>query len=305
MTDKSIDSFRCGLVAVIGRPNVGKSTLVNAIVGEKVSITTHKPQTTRHRILGIKTTDQYQIILADTPGFHLDGKQAINHYMNRTALRSLHDVDLVLFVSETNRWHDEEQSLLAKLEGSSAPVFAVINKIDMIKDKQQLLPVLGEMQKRFPFAGLVPISAKSGNGVEQLEATLAQALPVREFYYDPDQFTDKSLRFIAAELLREQLYLVLSQELPYAVTVEIEAFEEEENINRIAALIWVSKSGHKSIVIGKAGERLKRINQHARIAMEKAFGKKVFLNVWVKVKDDWNDNLRALNSLGYDEIGKL
>lgn len=305
MNKPDTDNFHCGFVAIVGRPNVGKSTLVNAIVGEKVSITTHKPQTTRHRILGIKTCNNYQIVLADTPGFHLGARQAINHYMNRTALNVLHEVDLVLFVVEPKAWNKEEENLLSRLEKANVPVFAAVNKVDKLKDKQKLLPVLAEMQQRFPFAGLIPVSARTGDGVAELESLLASHLPIGDAYYDPDQFTDKSLRFIAAELLREQLYLGLGQELPYAVTVEIEAFEEDESIDRIAAVVWVAKSGHKSIVIGKGGAKLKTISSNARLAMEEAFGKQVFLNVWVKVKDDWNDSERALHSLGYSDLGKF
>lgn len=297
------EQFRCGFVAVIGRPNVGKSTLVNALVGEKVSITTHKPQTTRHRILGIKTKADYQIVLVDTPGFHLREKQAINRYMNRAALGALHDVDLVLLVVEVGQWGEEEESLLVRLEQNQVilPVFALINKIDTIENKTALLPFIKQLQQRFAFSEVVPLSARTNEGVDRLEELLSPCLPEGGALYDDDQYTDRSLRFIAAELLREQLYLNLRQELPYAITVEIEAFEEQQGINRIAAVIWVAKPGHKGIIIGKQGAGLKRIGEQARLSMEASFAKKVFLNLWVKVKEDWNDNDRILHSLGYQD----
>ena len=293
--------FRAGFVSVIGRPNVGKSTLVNALVGQKVSIVTHKAQTTRHRILGIKTTDTCQIILVDTPGYHLRGPHAINRMMNKAALSALHDVDVVLLIVEACQWRDDEQKLVTLLERTSVPVIAVLNKIDLIADKNRLLPFIAELNTCRRFEAIIPVSAKIGQGLELLEQEVVEHLPVSHPFYDSDDITDKSLRFQAAELLREQLYLTLNEELPYASSVEIEAFEESDKVYRIAAVIWVAKAGQKGIVIGKQGAGLKTIAQRARMAMEAAFRKRVYLDVWVKTKTGWNDDERILRKLGYQD----
>ncbi|GIX22046.1 MAG: GTPase Era [Gammaproteobacteria bacterium] len=290
---------RCGLVAVVGRPNVGKSTLVNALVGQKVSIVTPKPQTTRHRILGIKTRPDVQLVLVDTPGLHLDQKHALNRYMNRAALAAVADVDAVLLVVEPGRWGAPEDRLLEALAGFSGPVVVALNKIDTLRNKALLLPEIEALAARGDFAAIVPVSARLGDGLDRLENVLFERLPPGPFLYEPDQISDKPLRFIAAELLREQLFLALHQELPYALTVEIEAFEEEEGLIRIAAVIWVAKRSHKAIVIGRGGERLKDVGRRARLAMREAFGKPVHLRTWVKVREDWHDDERALRSLGY------
>ncbi|MBN1378087.1 MAG: GTPase Era [Gammaproteobacteria bacterium] len=291
--------FKSGFVSVIGRPNVGKSTLVNAVVGQKVSIVTHKAQTTRHRILGIKSSSHYQIVLVDTPGYHLNAKQAINKMMNKATLSALHEVEAVIFVVEACQWRDEEQTLITQIEKIKVPVFVAVNKIDLIHDKDRLLPYISKLSSIYRFAAIVPISARSAQGVDLLEKEIIGVLPAGLPIYELDDVTDKNLRFQAAELIREQLYLALSQELPYAATVEIEAFEETEKIFRIAAIIWVSRASHKGIVIGKQGAGLKSIAQSARLSMESAFQKKIYLNVWVKVKEGWNDDERALHKMGY------
>lgn len=299
MADEAAETTRCGIVAVVGRPNVGKSTLVNALVGQKISIVTHKPQTTRHRIMGIKSTASYQLVLVDTPGFHIEQKQAINRHMNRAALNALRDVDLVIFVTQPGRWGDEEERLLARLPAGGVPVLAAINKADLCRDKTRLLPELQALSARHPFEALVPVSARTGDGVDALEHEAAGRLPPGPFLFDAEQVSDKSLRFIAAELIREQLYIALQEELPYSVTVEIEAFEEEAHLIRIGAVIWVAKAGHKAIVIGRGGRVLKKVGKSARKAMEAAFETRVFVELWTKVKEGWNDDERALQSLGY------
>lgn len=291
--------FKSGYVAIVGRPNVGKSTLLNTLVGQKISIATHKPQTTRHKILGIKTTGHYQMIFVDTPGFHLGETRAINRYMNRAALSALRDVDVVLFVIEAGRWKAEDQALLEKIPDSGVPVIAVVNKVDSVRDKKELLPFMAALAERFAFHALLPVSARNREGVDQLERVIGDRLPRAPAYFDADQVTDKSLRFLTAEIIREKLYLALRQELPYSLTVEIEAFSEEPELNSISAVIWVEKSSHKGMVIGKQGQGLKAVGKAARKAMEALFEKKVFLQLWVKVKTDWSDDERALQSLGY------
>lgn len=293
--------FKSGYIAIVGRPNVGKSTLLNTLVGQKISITTHKPQTTRHKILGIKTTEQYQMVFVDTPGFHLGETRAINKYMNRAALSALHEVDAILFVVEAGRWKAEDQSLLEKIPEGRAPVIVVVNKVDTVNDKKELLPFMAELAGRFTFHSLLPVSARNGDGLDRLEKIVGDCLPQAPAFFDADQITDKSQRFLAAEIIREKLYLALQQELPYALTVEIEAFSEEPEINNISAVIWVEKSSHKGMVIGKRGAGLKAVGQAARKAMEELFEKKVFLQLWVKVKSDWSDDERALRSLGYQD----
>lgn len=293
--------FKSGYIAIAGRPNVGKSTLLNALVGQKISITTHKPQTTRHKVLGIKTTEHFQMVFVDTPGFHLGESRALNRYMNRAALSALHEVDVVLFVVEAGRWKVEDQSLLEKVPNNQGPVIAVVNKVDAVSDKKELLPYIAELASRFTFHALLPVSARDGEGLDRLEEIIGECLPQAPAYFDADQVTDKSQRFLAAEIIREKLYLVLRQELPYALTVEIEAFSEEPEINHISAVIWVEKNSHKGMVIGKRGAGLKAVGQAARKAMEELFEKKVFLQLWVKVKSDWSDDERALRSLGYQD----
>lgn len=298
---KTILNHRCGYVAIVGRPNVGKSTLLNYLLGQKLSITSHKPQTTRHRILGIKTTNEAQIIYVDTPGIHLGGKKAMNKYLNRAASTAMADVDVVIFVVEGTKWTDEDQAVCEKVEASGLPAILVINKIDKLEDKQVLLPHLQKLSEKMKFAAVMPVSARKGDGLDALEFEVIAHLSEAEAFFPEDQITDRSERFIAAELIREKLFRILGQELPYALSVEIETFEEAENIRRISAIIWVERDGQKAIIIGKGGLQLKKVGEQARIDMETFFGSKVFLKLWVKVKQGWSDDERALRSLGYEE----
>ncbi len=294
--------FRSGYIAVIGRPNVGKSTLINRILGQKLCITSRRPQTTRHRILGIKTTDAAQIIYVDTPGLHSDGKKAMNRYLNRTAAASIEDVDVIAFVVDGQSWTEEDQRVLNRIQkDAKAPVVLVLNKVDKLADKSVLLPKIEQLAAQYQFADVVPISARKGMNIETLESTLTGLLPAGELIYDAEQLTDRSSRFLAAEMVREKLFRHLGQELPYSLTVEIEQFLEEGNLYRISAVIYVERSGQKSIVIGKKGELLKQVGQDAREEMEKLFGCKVFLQLWVKVREGWSDNERVLRNLGYND----
>lgn len=294
--------FRSGYIAVIGRPNVGKSTLINRILGQKLCITSRRPQTTRHRILGIKTTDVAQLIYVDTPGLHSDGKKAMNRYLNRTAAASIEDVDVIAFVVDGQSWTEEDQRVLNRIEkDAKAPVVLVLNKIDKLADKATLLPKIEQLAAQYKFADVVPISARKGVNIETLETTLSALLPAGELIYDAEQLTDRSSRFLAAEMVREKLFRHLGQELPYSLTVEIEQFLEEGNLYRISAVIYVERSGQKSIVIGKKGELLKQVGQDAREDMEKLFGCKIFLQLWVKVREGWSDNERVLRNLGYND----
>ena len=295
------NAFHCGYVAIVGRPNVGKSTLLNRILGQKISITANRPQTTRHRILGIKTTSLSQVVYVDTPGLHLGGKRAINRYMNRTATGSISDVDVVLFVIEGMRWTEEDEHVLDRLKKTSAPVFLVVNKLDSIASKEDLLPHLKALSAKRDFVQIIPLSAQTGEGVDRLEAEIEAILPVSTPFFPEDQITDRSERFLAAELLREKLVRLLTQELPYSTTVEIEKFSIENGVRHIHAVIWVEREGQKGIIIGKKGQTLKKIGELARKDMERAFDGKVFLQLWVKVRSGWSDDERALRSLGYQD----
>jgi GTP-binding protein Era len=292
-------TFRCGTLAVIGRPNVGKSTLTNRLVGAKVSITSKKAQTTRHRIHGILTTDACQYIFVDTPGFQTAHRNALNRIMNRSVTQALADVDVVLFVIEAGRWGTGEKEIL-RLLPSDRKVLLIINKIDRLADKSRLLPFIAEVSREYDFAEIVPLSAEKGQGTRELLAAAAKYLPESPPFFDADDITDRSERFLAAELLREKLFRNLGEELPYGLTVEIEKFEEEGALRRIYAAIVVDREAYKAIVIGKGGERLKRISSDARADMERLFGGKVWLETWVKVKGGWADDERALKSLGYE-----
>lgn len=293
------ENFRTGYVAIIGRPNVGKSTLTNRLVGAKVSITSRKAQTTRHRIHGVLTTDNTQYIFVDTPGFQTTHTNALNRLMNRSVTSSFADVDVILLVIEAGRWGAGEEALLAMLpEGK--PVILAINKIDRWEDKGQLLPFITKLSTEHQFAEIVPLSAEKGMGTEALLKTVATYLPVMLPVFDVDDITDRSERFLASEILREKLFRNLGEELPYGLAVEIEKFEQEGDLRRIFAAIIVDRSAHKIMVIGKSGERLKRISTDARRDMEKLFGGKVWLETWIKVKTGWADDERALKSLGYE-----
>lgn len=294
--------FKSGYIAIIGRPNVGKSTLINRILGQKLCITSRRPQTTRHRVLGIKTTEHSQLIYVDTPGLHTQAKRAMNRYMNRAASSSIEDVDVILFVVDGLNWNDDDKQVLSRLkQNANCPVILVLNKVDKLEDKAALLPQIERLLSQFDFADIVPISARKGINIDQLEQQITQLIPEGELIFPEDQLTDRSSRFLAAELVREKLFRQLGQELPYSLTVEIEEFKTEGNMYRIGAVIYVERSGQKSIVIGKKGELLKTVGREARIEMEKLFDMKVFLQLWVKVRDGWSDNERMLKNLGYND----
>ncbi len=305
MSEVPIESFKSGYVAIIGRPNVGKSTLINNVLGQKLCITSRRPQTTRHRILGIKTTKISQLIYVDTPGLHPDNKRAMNRYLNRAAAGSIGGVDVILFLIEGLVWTDDDALVLDRLRShAQAPVILVINKVDKLEDKGELLPQIEKLSVEFEFAGIVPISARRGQNVDTLEKTVLKFMPEGELIYPEEQFTDRSSRFLASELVREKLFRHLGQELPYSLTVEIEEFDEQDpKMLRIGAVIYVERAGQKGIVIGKGGELLKSIGKEARIEMQSLFDTKVFLRLWVKVRDGWSDNERMLQNLGYkDEL---
>ncbi len=291
---------RCGMIAIVGRPNVGKSTLLNHMIGQKLCITSRKPQTTRHLILGVKTAEDAQMIFVDTPGMHRGGKHAMNQRMNRAAASVLHDVDVVIWVVDRAIWTEEDNQVLDRLKGVEHPVVLVINKIDEVTDKSVLLPLIATYSERREFAAIVPVSALQKTGLDTLEQTLLPHLPASDFIYPEDQLTDKSERFFAAEIIREKIIRQLGEELPYQTAVEIEQFVQDGNLLRIAGLILVEKEGQKKIVIGDGGERLKKIGQQARIDMEEMFGHKVMLKLWVKVRRGWADSERTLNSLGIE-----
>lgn len=293
--------FRCGYVALVGRPNVGKSTLMNHLIGQKISITSSKPQTTRHRIIGIKTATDYQAVFVDTPGLHLNAKKAVNRYMNRTAKSTLADVDLIIFVVEAGRWTADDENVLRQVRATAVPVVLAVNKIDHLKDKAELLPLLQNLGRKMDFAALVPVSALRRDNLEELAKVVAQHLPENAPFYAEDQITDRSSRFLAAEIVREKLMRTLGQELPYELTVEIEQFKEQDGLLNIAAVIWIERDSQKPIVIGKGGNVLKKVGRLARTDMEKLFETKVYLQLWVKVKEGWSDDERALSSLGYTE----
>jgi GTPase len=290
---------RHGYIAIIGRPNVGKSTLLNRLVGQKLAITSDKPQTTRHSLLGTKTRPEGQLVYVDTPGIHQRRNDAMNRYLNRTARGASLEVDAVLFVVEALRWTEEDEIALATLEGRQTPVILVVNKVDRVNPKERLLPFLQEMADRYAFHEVIPLSALRQKGMDNLERRLLELLPEGENLFPEDQLSDRSERFFAAELLREQLTRRYGQEIPYALTVEIERFEEEGNLYRIAAVVWVERPGQKKILIGERGGALKDVATQARLEMERFFDRKVFLHVWVKVRESWSDDENALVRLGY------
>ncbi|MDR1162699.1 MAG: GTPase Era [Candidatus Accumulibacter sp.] len=292
--------MKSGFIAIVGRPNVGKSTLLNRLVGEKISIVSRKAQTTRHRITGILTREDAQFAFVDTPGFQTKYVNALNRAINRSVKHALTDVDVVVFVVEAASFGAEDTTVL-KLLPKNRPVILAVNKIDKIGDKALLLPLLSEFSSLFPFAAIVPISAAKGRQTDDLLDEIRAYLPNEGLLFDKDEITDKSERFLAAEYVREKLFRLIGDELPYAATVEIEKFETEASLRRIAAVVVVGRSAHKGIVIGKGGETLKRIATEARQDMEKCFGGKVFLEVFVRVQSGWNDDERLLKSLGYLE----
>jgi GTP-binding protein Era len=290
---------RSGYIAIVGRPNVGKSTLLNRLIGEKISIVSRKAQTTRHRVTGILTEDNAQYVFVDTPGFQTKFSNALNRAMNRGVTQTLGDVDVVIFVVEAGRFDAKDKAVI-KLLPPDRPVILVVNKTDQIKDKSTLFPFLAEVAAAYDFAAVVPVSAAKGKQTDELLAEARKHLPNEGYLFDEDEITDKSERFLASEYIREKVFRLLGDELPYATAVEIEKFEVEGGLRRIFAAIVVDREGHKAIVIGKGGEQLKRIASEARQDMERLFDGKVYLEVWVKVKSGWNDDERLLKSLGYE-----
>ncbi len=292
----------CGFVAIVGRPNVGKSTLLNHLLGQKISITSRKPQTTRHRIMGIFTDDDAQILFVDTPGLHREEARTINRFMNRAASSAIADVDAVVFIVDAANWTDDDELVLERLQTANCPVILFLNKVDRIGEKESLLPKMQAIADKFAFHEVFPGSALKGVNLDKLLATLKTLMPAGTPLFPEDHITDRSERFLAAELIREKLMRSLGEELPYATTVEIERFKlDDSGMLRINGLILVERAGQKSIVIGKQGQRLKQIGRDARLDMETMFDRKVFLELWVKVKDGWADDERALRSLGYDD----
>lgn len=298
-TEVATQKFHAGYLAIVGCPNVGKSTLMNRLIGAKVSITSKKAQTTRHRIHGILTSATHQYVFVDTPGFQMQHRNALNRAMNRAVTGAMTDIDVVLFVIEANRWRAEDGKVLERLQ-ADIPVVLVISKIDRLTDKNTLLPFMASMAEQHKFSEIVPISAERGDNIDTLLQVLGRYLPEADPIFGPDDLTDRSERFLAAELLREKLFRNLGEELPYGIAVEIERFEEVDGVRRIHAAIIVDREAHKAIVIGRGGERMKRVSSDARKDMERLFGGKVWLETWVKVKGGWADDERALRSLGYE-----
>ena len=295
------EDFRFGYVSIIGRPNVGKSTLLNQILGQKVSIVTAKPQTTRQKLAGIKTTPKGQVVYVDTPGIHHTAKRALNRYMNRVAQASFRDVDLVLFLVEAGTWSRQDEFVAKALRSVDVPVMLVLNKIDLVPDKESLLAFIDEHFRDDDFVNILMISAKKGHGVDELEKQVLSQLPFSRPFYDADQFTDRSERFLASEMIREQLTLRLHQELPYALTVQIEEFKRKGKLLTIGAIIYVERDTQKQITIGKKGVVLKQVGTGARIVLEELFGEKIFLRLWVKVSKDWSDSDKLIERYGYTD----
>ena len=293
---------RCGFVAIVGRPNVGKSTLLNHILGQKLSITSRKPQTTRHQVLGIKTEGPIQAVYVDTPGMHEEEPRAINRYMNKAATSALKDVDVAVFVVDQMAWTTADEMVLEKLSSLKCPVILAVNKVDRIENREALLPHLDMLSRKREFAEIIPLSALKGMNLEPLEAAVSRFLPESVHFYPDDQITDRSERFMASEMVREKITRQLGAELPYSVAVEIEEFRKDGKTLHISALILVEREGQKKIIIGDKGERLRRIGQEARTDMERLFDSKVMLRLWVKVKRGWADSDRALKSLGMNDF---
>ncbi|WP_281556103.1 GTPase Era [Thalassomonas sp. RHCl1] len=296
------DETNCGLIAIVGRPNVGKSTLLNSLLGQKVSITSRKPQTTRHRILGILTEENQQAILVDTPGLHTEEKRAINRLMNRAASSSIAEVELVVFLVEGTHWTTDDELVLNKIKQTKVPCILVVNKIDNVQDKEALLPHLQKLGALYDFQEIVPISASKGDNVDKIKSLCLDALPEGEFWFPEDYITDRSSRFMASEIIREKLIRFTGDELPYSTTVEIEQFKvDNKGVLHINALVLVERNSQKRMIIGNKGEKLKVIGQESRRDMEALFDRQVFLETWVKVKSGWADDERALRSLGYGD----
>jgi len=293
---------RCGYVAIVGRPNVGKSTLLNHLLGQKISITSRKPQTTRNAVVGIKTEGDVQLIFVDTPGLHLKETRAINRYMNRAASTAMKDVDVVVFLVDRFVWNEEDEAVAAQLSRVRSPIILAVNKVDKVEDKETLLPHLQKLAKKLKVDEVIPVSALRNINLDRLESLLIERLPEGTHLYPEDQITDRSSRFMAAEIVREKITRQLGDELPYQMAVEIEEFKHEGSLLTISALILVERDGQKRILIGDKGERIKLIGQQARLDMEKLFESRIMLNLWVKVKSGWSDDERALRSLGYNDL---
>lgn len=292
---------RCGYVAIVGRPNVGKSTLLNHLLGQKISITSRKPQTTRHRVLGIKTEGGNQIIFVDTPGLHMQAGKAINRYMNRAASAAIRDVDVVVMVVDRTAWTEEDAMVLEQVRQGGLPCLLVVNKVDLLEDKAALLPHLQALAAKADFAAILPVSALRRHNIAELEQEIVKFLPESGYFFPEEQITDRSQRFLAAEIVREKIMRQLGEELPYSITVEIEEFAQQDAVLHISALIFVERKGQKKILVGEGGARLRSIGSDARRDMELLFDSKVMLRLWVKVKSGWSDDERALRSLGYDD----
>jgi len=299
ITDPSAD-FRCGFAALVGRPNVGKSTLLNALVGQKLSIVTPRPQTTRHRIIGLAQLPNAQIAFVDTPGLHSQAKRALNKAMNRTAAAALEDADLVVFVVEALVWNAEDELVLKRIARAARPVLVAVNKVDRVKPRERLLPYLAELDRRHGFLGLVPVSALKEKNLDDLRNSIAAHLPVSAPLFPDGELTDRGLQFRIGEMIREKLTLELNQEVPYGIAVEVEKLAEEDGQLTVDAAIWVDREGQKPIVIGAKGERLKRVGTSARLALNGLLGRRLHLNLWVKVRENWADNARALRELGLE-----
>ncbi|MEI8055157.1 MAG: GTPase Era [bacterium] len=297
----NISTTRAGYVAIIGRPNVGKSTLLNRILGKKISITSRKPQTTRHKILGIKTTGNFQTIYVDTPGIHNKNERMLNRYMNKAALSTLSDVDVIVFMVAGTIWHKEDEMVLQILQQAHCPIILVINKIDVVAQKEQLLECIKVIGQKREFNTIIPISAQDGTNVLSLEKAVQKLLPESPFYFPSEQLTDRDNKFLVAESIREKLTRFLGQELPYAISVVVDQMVVQQNIMHIAATIYVERDGQKAIIIGKDGDVLKKVGTLARKDMEELFAQKVFLRLWVKVKSGWTDDKTLLQQFGYED----
>ncbi len=300
MGDAPAEDFRCGFAALVGRPNVGKSTLLNALVGQKLSIVTPRPQTTRHRIIGLVQLPNAQIAFVDTPGLHRHARRALNKAMNRTAAAALEDADLLVWVVEALAWTAEDQLVLERIVRSGRPTLVAVNKVDQVHPKERLLPYLQQLGERHPFQALVPVSALKGSGIEPLRDAIVARLPHSPPLFDQDQLTDRGLQFRIAEMIREKLTLELNQEVPYGIAVQVERLAEEDGQLAVDAAIWVDREGQKPIVIGARGERLKRVGTSARLALNGLLGRRLHLTLWVKVRENWADNARALKDLGLE-----
>ncbi len=300
-TDNKKTAKKCGFIAIVGRPNVGKSTLLNHLLQQKISITSRKPQTTRNNVIGIKTEGSVQMVFIDTPGIHKGHAKAINRYMNRSASSALKDVDVIVFIVDKTQWTEEDQFVLEQVAEEKCPVILALNKVDQLSDKEILYPHVAELTTKLPNAEIIPLSALKNQNLDTLQNLIIKFLPENEHFYSEDQITDKSVRFMAAEIIREKIIRQMGAEIPHQIAVEIEEFIEEPNLVQISALILVERDGQKRMIIGDKGEKLKSIGQQARLDIESLIESKVMLRLWVKVKSGWSDDERALKSLGYQD----